>query len=217
MFKLAIFDLDGTLLDTLVDIAAATNFALSQQGFLTYEVEQYRDFIGRGPHFLIWSALPENARDDVTVKKTRELFMAYYAVHSEDLTRPFKGIEKALRDIKEAGVHTAVFSNKPHGSAVYLCDQYFPGLIDMPCGLLDGAKTKPDAAVGFQIMERFGVTADETVYIGDSGVDMQTGKNLGVFTIGVSWGFRPKSELESEGANVIIDKAEQLLKIVIDK
>lgn len=217
MFKLAIFDLDGTLLNTLEDLAAASNFALDQQGFPTYGVEQYKDFIGRGLDHLIWNVLPEHARSDETAKKTKGLFTSYYAIHSEDLTRPYDGIVEVLRAVKEAGVHTAVYSNKPHESAVYLCGEYFAGLIDMPCGFKDGAKTKPDATVGLKIMEDFGVASSETVYIGDSGVDMRTGKNLGVYTVGVSWGFRPKSELVSEGADVIIDKAEQLFKIVIDK
>lgn len=217
MFKLAIFDLDGTLLNTLGDIAEATNFALRQQGFPMHEVERYKDFLGRGPDYLIRSALPEQARDDATVSDTKRTFSAYYAKHSEDLTKPYDGIIDALRDIKRAGVHIAVFSNKPHDATVYLCGEYFPGLIDMPCGLREGAKTKPDATVGLAIMERFGVSADETIYIGDSGIDMQTGRNLGVYKVGVSWGFRPKNELVSEGADVIIDKAEQLIKIVIDK
>lgn len=217
MYKLAIFDLDGTLLNTLDDLAAAANYALAEQGFPVYETFQYKSFIGRGLDNLIWDVLPQHVRSNEAAKRTKELFAEYYAIHSEDLTKPYDSVIDVLKNIKEAGIHTAIYSNKPHDSAVCLCNRYFSGLIDLLCGFKDGTKTKPDATTGFKIMEHFDVLPEETIYVGDSGVDMQTARNLGVYSVGVSWGFRPKSELMREGADVIIDKAEQLIKIVVDK
>lgn len=217
MFKLAIFDMDGTLLNTLADLAEACNHALSEGGFPVYKVDEYKDFIGRGPMYLVEQALPEANRDDATLKKTREAFSAYYDKHSLDFTKPYDGVADAIKSAREAGVSIAIWSNKPNEFAVNLSEKFFAGLIDLPVGSKEGVPLKPDPAVGVEIMRHFGVSPDETVYIGDSGVDMQTGKGLGAYTVGVTWGFRPKDELQKCGADVIVDNVEQLIKILIDK
>lgn len=217
MFKLAIFDMDGTILDTLIDLAEACNHALRKGGFPVHEVDEYRNFVGRGPAYLVEQALPADNRDGATVKKTREAFAEYYEAHDMDATKPYDGVIGAMESIREAGVGVAVLSNKPHGYAIHLSEVYFPGLIDLSVGSRDGVPLKPDPAPGLEIMRHFGASPDETVYIGDSGVDMQTGKRLGAYTVGVSWGFRPKSELQEQGADVIIDKVDELCKIIVDK
>lgn len=217
MVKLVIFDMDGTLVDTLTDIAHACNHALRVGGFSVHPVEEYREFIGRGPLHLIRSALPEQNRDDDTVKTVRGYFHKYYSAHSKDNTKPYDGMVKTVETLRASGVSVAVCSNKPHKDAVEMGGVYFPGLIDMTVGFTDGIKPKPDPESALMIIRRFGTSLEETVYIGDSGVDMQTGRNLGVTTVGAGWGFRPKKELEDCGADVIIDKAEDLLKIVLDK
>ena len=217
MFKLAIFDLDGTLLDTLTDLAVSCNYALDGFGFDEHEPERYKDFIGRGVTNLIKSALPEHSRDDATVAAVKFRFMEHYREHSQDLTRPYDGIPDMLCVVRSAGIKTAVVSNKPHENAVSMSAVYFPGLLDIVFGQRDGIPIKPNPTVVFRIMEHFGVTAEETIYIGDSGVDMQTGRAAGIFTVGVSWGFRPKDELRENGADIIIDKVSLLKKIIVDK
>lgn len=218
MYKLAIFDLDGTLLNTLDDLAAACNYALREcGGFPEHAVEKYRYFVGDGPINLLTRALPEHARNADNISKMRALFSEYYAEHSADLTGPYDGITDMLRALKDAGVQVAVLSNKPHENVGILCDVYFKDLISMPVGFRDGVEPKPNPELGLTIMEQLGLSAKETVYVGDSGVDMRTGKNLGAYTIGVSWGYRTKDELESDGADVIIDEVDELVKIIVDK
>lgn len=217
MFKLAIFDLDGTLLNSLDDLAAACNFALSKAGFPTYEAEAYKQFIGRGPVNLVKDALPELNRDDATVQKTLDDFLNYYHTHSSDLTKPYDGILDMLHAVREAGVDIAVLSNKPHEQTCMLCEQYFSGLVSKAVGFKRGVEPKPNPEPGFELIRSFGVLPEDTVYIGDSGVDMLTGKALGAYTVGVSWGYRTKDELQSNGADIIIDKACELIKIIVDK
>lgn len=209
--------MDGTLIDTLTDLADACNHALRKGGFPVHPTDAYKEFIGRGPLNLIRGALPEENRGEETVRTVRGFFHEYYSAHSEDNTKPYRGVTEAIKKLREAGVRIAVCSNKYHDDAVKMSETYFPELIDMTVGFRDGMKLKPDPEACIGIMKRFGASRKETVYIGDSGVDMQTGRNLGVTTIGVAWGFRPKKELEDQGAEVIIDKAEELPQIVLDK
>lgn len=217
MVKLAIFDMDGTLLNTLADLAEACNHALRKGGFPVHTEDEYKNFVGRGPMHLIERALPEERRDSATVQKTRGDFSEYYEEHSLDSTKPYDGVDYAMKTAREAGVSIAVLSNKPDEYAVSLSEIFFPGLIDLPAGSKQGVPLKPDPSAGLEIMRHFGVSPEETVYIGDSGVDMQTGKRLGAYTVGVTWGFRPKNELQECGADVIIDNVEELIKILVDK
>lgn len=217
MYKLAIFDMDGTLLDTLADIANACNYALADGGFPVHEEEEYKAFIGRGPIYLIEKALPEHARVEATIARTRQIFEEYYVIHSEDFTKPYDGTLDMLKALRDAGIKSAIYSNKPHIGVVSLAEVFFGGLYDLAFGFRDGIPPKPEPDTGLEIMRRFGVTVDETVYIGDSDVDMRTAKNMGVYAVGVAWGFRTRAELESNGADVIVDKMSELEKIIIDK
>lgn len=217
MRKLALFDMDGTLLNTLDDIAASCNYALAQGGFPAHEVEAYKAFVGHGPVYLATRALPEKARSEANIAQTRRLFEDYYFAHSMDFTKPYDGAIEMLKAVRAAGLKTAIYSNKPHDGVVPLAELFFAGLYDYAVGFRDGIPPKPAPDTGLEILRRFGVDAADAAYIGDSDVDMQTAKNIGVYAIGVSWGFRTRDDLENNGADIIIDKMSALAEIVIDK
>ena len=217
MYKLAIFDMDGTLLDTLGDIANASNYALARMGYPIHDQRDYLDYIGHGPNVLLGRALPGEARAPETIERAKALFLEYYAAHAQDETRPYPGIVEMLRQLKDAGMTTAIYSNKPDVNVKRLAPIYFPGLFAVSVGFRDGVKPKPDPAAVFEMLEQCGVTQSEAAYIGDSGVDMTTGKNAGLSAIGVSWGFRPVKELWDTGADAVADTADELLKILLDK
>jgi phosphoglycolate phosphatase len=218
MVKLVVFDMDGTLLDTLGDLAQAGNYALRRMGLPVHGQEAYKLFVGSGVRNLILRMLPEEHRQDAqAVQKTGEYFGEYYGAHAQDETRPYPGMLELLRDLRDRGIKTAILSNKPDVYVQELIPQYFPGLIDVGDGQREGVPQKPDPAVVREILAHFDLGPREALYIGDSGVDMQTGKSAGLYTVGVSWGFRTKDELTGSGADVIVDKAEEILKLAVDK
>ena len=191
MIKLVIFDLDGTLLDTLEDIADSCNHALSECGFPPRTLEEYRRFVGRGIMNLFRSALPEG--------------------HKDDKTRPYPGIEALLDTLTANGIMLAIASNKYQEATEELVRKHFSGY-RFPCilGQREGKPIKPDAGIIFEAMQHCGVVADETVYCGDSDVDMMTGNNAGVKTIGVTWGFRTREELAEHGPMLLADDPMQI-------
>ena len=197
MIKLAIFDLDGTLLNTLDDLAGACNHALSQCGCPTHPTEEYRFLVGRGIANLFRGALPESMKSDEMVEKMRSYFLPYSDEHKCDLTRPYDGIEEMLKDLSDAGIQLAVASNKYQEGTAELINRYFKGFSFVKVlGQREGFPIKPDAGIVREVMDELpGINLDEVVYCGDSNVDMQTGINAGVRTIGVTWGFRSPEEL----------------------
>lgn len=211
MIKLVIFDLDGTLLDTLEDIADSCNHALSECGFPPRTLEEYRRFVGRGIMNLFRSALPEGHKDDDTVLRVRDVFVPYYNVHKDDKTRPYPGIEALLDTLTANGIMLAIASNKYQEATEELVRKHFSGY-RFPCilGQREGKPIKPDAGIIFEAMQHCGVAADETVYCGDSDVDMMTGNNAGVKTIGVTWGFRTIEELAEHGPMLLADDPMQI-------
>lgn len=214
--KLVIFDLDGTLLNTIADLAASTNFALSHYGFPTHKEEEYKFFVGNGINKLFERALPEGQRDEENVMKIRSQFVPYYDAHNADLSKPYPGMNELLRELQEAGMKIAVASNKYQAAAVKLVKQFFPD-IDFAAilGQRDGVPSKPDPTIVNEISGLSGIGKKDIVYIGDSCVDMETGKNAGVRTVGVSWGFRPKAELETYNPDFIADDASMLNKYLL--
>ena len=210
MKGLTIWDLDGTLLNTLDDLSAACNYALNTLGCPGHPTLAYRYFVGNGVHLLIKRALPENA-DQETYKKALGLFTEYYHAHGTDHTAPYPGILETLKSLREADIGVTVFTNKPQPYVPPLFQEYFPGLIDFGVGARDGVPIKPDPTAVREILARFQVDAAHAVYLGDSGVDMQTGKNAGLYTIGVSWGFRTADELLAHGADAIVATPEEAL------
>lgn len=215
MKKIIIFDLDGTLLDTIADLATATNQALSLFGYPIHETDAYRFFVGNGINKLFERALPEGARSEENIQKIRSEFIPFYNLHNADLSRPYPGIPALLNTLQEKGMKIAVASNKYQEATRKLVHQFFPDINFIEVlGQREGVPSKPHPQVVFEIMEKAGVNASETVYVGDSCVDMQTGKNAGVTTIGVSWGFQPRTELESYQPDFIADRAADILQFL---
>ena len=216
MIRLVIFDLDGTLLDTLEDIADACNHALNECGFPSRNLDEYRKFVGRGIMNLFRSALPEGYKDDDTVLRVRDAFVPYYNIHKDDKTRPYPGTEELLDALTANGIMLAVASNKYQEATEELVRKHFCRY-DFLCilGQREGKPIKPDAGIILEAMSCCCVKPEETVYCGDSDVDMQTGKNAGVKTIGVTWGFRTREELAAYDPMLIADDQTQIKNKVL--
>lgn len=214
--KLVIFDLDGTLLDTIGDLATSVNYALRTHGYPEHPLDAYRFFVGNGARELIARALPEGHRDDETIDRLREDFRAYYSSgHDTVLTRPYPGIPELVDACLGAGITLAVASNKFHSATDKLTRHYFgDDTFRLILGQREGVPVKPDPCIVLEILAETGFTKEETLYIGDSGVDMETAKNCGVESVGVTWGFRPRAELEAHGACHIVDHADQILSFL---
>lgn len=211
MKKLVIFDLDGTLLNTLADLAASTNQALRLHGFPEHATDAYKLFVGNGIHKLFERALPEGAKTEANVQRIREAFLAYYDVHNTDLSRPYPGIPELLQELQQGGATLAVASNKYQRATTKLIAHYFPEIrFAAVLGQREGVPSKPDPTVVHEILASTGVPAHQTWYVGDSGVDMETARRSGVRAGGVTWGFRPRTELAEAGAEYIADTPEQL-------
>ena len=212
MTKLAIFDLDGTLLNTVEDLGNATNYALEQCGFPTHPIEAYYQMVGRGIYNLFRAAVPSGQSTEEVVQRMASIFIPYYDAHKCDFTRPYDGIPAMLKTITAAGVRLAVASNKYQDGAEKLVHHFF-GEYDFVriLGQREGQPIKPDPAIVDQILADVPkVAKEQVVYVGDSNVDMQTGANTEVRTIGVTWGFRSREELASYNPSAIVDSAEAL-------
>ena len=215
MKKLVIFDLDGTLLNTIADLAAATNQALQHNGYPTHPEEAYRFFVGNGINKLFERALPEGERTEENVLKIRSRFVPYYDAHNADLSRPYPGISELLRTLQQQGVLIAVASNKYQSATRKLIAHYFPEINFVEVlGQREGIPAKPDPSIVNDILAVTGVKKEEVLYVGDSNVDMQTAHNAGVTAIGVAWGFRPRTELEALHPAHIIERAEELIALL---
>ena len=216
MIKLCIFDLDGTVLDTVHTIAYYGNYALSKNGMEPIDVQEYKYFAGNGAVNLIKRAL--RFRDALTDEIFEKVFADYNAAYNADtsyLTAPFEGIKETLDAIKAQNIKMAILSNKPHFATCGVIHSLFgEGYFDCVYGQRENVPIKPDPTAVFQIMEQFHVKPEECLYIGDTGTDMQTGKNANLCAVGVLWGFRGKEELQSSGADVIVEKPEQLLECI---
>ena len=214
MKKLAIFDLDGTLLNTIADLAHSTNYALNKLGYPTHEIEKYNFMVGNGINKLFERALPEGEKTEENVLRVRKEFIPYYDIHNADDSRPYPGVPELLTDLQSAGIQIAVASNKYQAATEKLIAHYFPNIhFTAVFGQREGISVKPDPTVVFDILKLAKVEKDEVLYIGDSGVDMQTAANAGVTACGVTWGFRPKSELEEFKPTYIVDTTEKILSL----
>lgn len=215
MKKLVIFDLDGTLLNTIADLAHSTNYALEKNGFPTHQLGEYNYFVGNGINKLFERALPEGEKTEENIAKIRRDFLAHYDVHNADNSRPYEGISELLLALQEKGVQIAVASNKYQAATSKLVGYFFPNIhFTAVLGQREGVKTKPDPGIVAEIREKAQVDAADTLYIGDSNVDMQTAINSGVDGCGVTWGFRPASELESYHPKYIAQKASDILSML---
>lgn len=216
MYKACIFDLDGTLTDTLESLTYSVNRTLEQMGLPEITMEQCRMFVGSGARCLMERTL--TASGDAKHERIEEAMEIYGAVFSEFCTyhvKPYAGIVEMLKELKEAGVYLAVLSNKPDGQTQNVVRTFFGDeLFDFVQGQKEDIPRKPDPAGIFHILQQAGVDREECLYVGDSDVDMYTGKNAKVKTVGVSWGFRSKEILQETGADLMIDRPEELTEIV---
>lgn len=213
--RLAIFDLDGTLLDTIGDLAEACNQMLTLRGLATHTREEYHKMVGNGILKLVERALPEHLRTTEYVVAAREDFLAYYVDHIDHYTRPYEGIREVLHTLQERGWTLAVASNKFDSGTKQLIASIFPEVkFKAIYGNREGFPLKPDAALVELIMEECQAEREMTTMIGDSGVDMQTAKNGGVRSIGCTWGFRSRTELEENGADIIVNTPLEILKVL---
>lgn len=213
--ELAIFDLDGTLLDTIGDLAVACNASLALRGLPQHSYDEYCGFVGNGIMRLVERALPEPLRSPENVALMRADFVRYYTEHIDTYTKPYPGISELLSELVRRGVRLAVASNKFQAGTEKLVRLFFPQIpFDPVFGQRAGVALKPDPAVVEEILARTGIARERTLYIGDSGIDMETAKAAGVRSAGVAWGFRTRAELEQAGADHIIDRAEELLGIL---
>lgn len=212
MKKLIIFDLDGTLLNTIADLAMATNHALQQLGYPTHDTDTYRFFVGNGINKLLERSLPEAEKNEANVMRLRSHFLPFYDKHNADLSTPYPGIPELLQTLQQKGMKIAVASNKYQSATVKLILHYFPNIQFVEVlGQREGIAVKPDPSIVFDILRKAEVDKEEVLYVGDSNVDMQTARNAGVDAIGVSWGFRPRTELEAFHPLAVVDKADELL------
>ncbi len=216
MTKLIILDLDGTLIDTRKDIANACNYALKMCGCPERRLDEYNMLVGRGIMNLFRGALPEGMKTEEMVMKMKGHFVPYYNEHIDDFTRPYPGIIEMLGRLNAEGIQFAVASNKYQEGTEALVKKYF-GEYDFACilGQREGKPIKPDPEIVHEAMNAAGVSADETVYCGDSDVDMQTGLNAGVKTIGVTWGFRTREELSAYKPWLLAEKAVEIAEAVL--
>ncbi len=213
MKKLFVFDLDGTLVDSVYDIADALNTCLAQLGKPAHPLEAYYQMVGDGMHMLCRRALPEGTQEQVD--RLVAMYSRRYRENCCVRTRPYEGIPELLRDLQEQGVKLAILSNKPHDQTLAVVKTLLPE-IGFFCvrGQSDAFPRKPDPAALHGLMTLAAVSPEETVYIGDSDVDVYFGKNAGVQTVGVSWGFRGEGELKNAGADRIAQNPEQLKDIL---
>ena len=215
MKRLVIFDLDGTLLNTISDLGAATNHALREGGYPTHNLTSYPMFVGNGVTRLIERALPEDVRTPEIIAETRERFRAYYNEHMADATEPYEGIPALLHSLSDMGVKLAVASNKYQEAVEMLIHRFFPDIRWAAIeGQKEGVPVKPDPSIVFEILGKVPTRKPKVLYVGDSGVDMETARRACVDSCGVTWGFRPVKELRDAYADNIANTPGDILTIV---
>lgn len=213
-YKAVIFDMDGTILNTLEDLKNATNYSLRQFGMPERSLEEVRMFVGNGIRKLVERAVPAGTSEE-KIAQILDVFLEYYEIHSADNTSPYPGILELVEKLKKSGIKTAVSTNKADVPAQELGREYFNGIFDLIVGQQDGLKVKPAPDSVNKILSILDIQKKDAIYIGDSDVDVQTAKNSGLDFIGVSWGFRGREFLEKNGAKNIVDNANEILNLVI--
>ncbi len=214
MKNTVIFDLDGTILNTLDDLTDAVNFALTAHNFPSHSPETVKAFVGNGIKMLIRRSVPKNCSEKI-FKECFSDFCGYYSVHLEDKTAPYDGIEDLLSELKKAGFKTAVVTNKADFAAQALCKKIFGDLITVTVGAGENTRHKPFPDGTLKAMKFLGVNAENAYFVGDSDVDVKTAENAGIDFIGVLWGFREKRVLESAGAKVFAKNAGELKRLIL--
>lgn len=211
-YQTYIFDLDGTLLDTLGDLAASVNYAMRTHGMPEHSVDEVCRFVGNGVRRLMERAVPGGAAHPA-FEAAFATFRRHYMEHSLDTTRPYEGIPEMLQELKRRGKHTAVVSNKFDAATKELCRHFFPDTIDVAVGEheAEGIRKKPAPDTVLQALSQLGVGQEGAVYVGDSDVDIQTARNSGLPCISVLWGFRDREFLLAHGAETFVSQPSELL------
>ena len=212
-YRLAIFDMDGTILYTLEDLMISVNHALRTEGLPERTLDDIRRFVGNGIRKTIERAVPEGTPTNV-IDRLFNKFNEHYKVHSNDHTRPYDGIVEAIRDIRSAGIMTACVSNKSDFAVQDLVKIYFDGLFDYSVGAKEGKELKPAPDSVYDVLETLGIDKKDAVYIGDSNVDLETAVNSGLDCISVLWGFRDKEFLINHGAVTFAEKPVDLIALI---
>lgn len=217
MHKLVIFDLDGTLLNTIADLGDATNHAMAALGYPQHSPLSYPTMVGNGVARLIERAFPDSARTPEIRERALEIFRAYYDEHLADNTVPYPGIPELLDELTARGIAVAVASNKYEAAVRRLIGRFFPNIEwAAVCGNIEGVPVKPDPSIVFRVLAEHPTPKAETLYVGDSGVDIETARRACVDSVGVTWGFRSAAELRAHYATHIITSPADLLPIAIE-
>lgn len=205
-----IFDLDGTLLCTLEDLAASTNYALRKNGMPEHSIDEIRMFVGNGVKKLMQRAIP-NGENNPKFEQTYALFRQHYLEHNLDTTHPYEGIPELLAELKRRGKHLAIVSNKFYTATQELARHFFPDTIEVAIGERETIKKKPAPDTVIEALKQLGVTAERAVYIGDSDVDIMTAKKCNLPCISVLWGFRDKNFLIEHGGTTFVHHPKEIL------
>lgn len=215
MKPLLIFDLDGTLLDTIGDLAASCNEVLTRHNLPTHPEERYRGFVGNGISKLIERALPEELRQEEFIQSIKREFVEYYSLNIDRYSNYYSGIPELISTLVDRGYNLAVCSNKFHSGTCALIERFFPRVefVDV-VGQREGVPLKPDPTADLEIMAKCGAAAESCWHIGDSAPDIEAAKRAGIKSIGVSWGFRSREELKKAGADYIADTPLEIVKIL---
>lgn len=213
MKKLIIFDMDGTILNTLDDLTDSVNHILGELGYPLHTLDEIRSYVGNGIMKLIERSLPKGS-DEAEIGRAFNLFRPYYQEHCAVKTRPYDGICELIRKLKDRGYMCAVVSNKADAAVQELCKLYFQGLFDAAAGERDGLNKKPAPDLCQLVLEELNIDKSDAVYIGDSEVDIQTARNSGLDEIIVTWGFRSREFLIEQGAKILIDSPGEVLELV---
>jgi len=213
-YEVVIFDLDGTILNTLDDLADSLNVILAKNNFPTHTKEEVRMFVGNGIHKLIERALPSGT-DLETQNRIYNEYSEYYGQHSQDKTKPYEGIPELFKELHNLGIKVAVNTNKNEDISKVVCKKYFDGLVDMVAGGREDTPIKPDPSGVNRILSELKIKDRAALYVGDSDVDIMTGKNSGLDVASVCWGFRGEEFLREHGAKSIFDSVEKLKKYIL--
>lgn len=217
-YKAIIFDLDGTLLDTLEDLGNAMNRVLAQEGFPLHAVDAYRYFVGDGVIMLVTRTLSPENRDDDTIQRCLEAFREEYNQSWNIKTKPYDGIPEMLDSVAAHGLKMAILSNKPHNFTNYCVAELLPNWkFEIVLGQRDGIPRKPDPMGALEIAEFFQIPPSEILYLGDTAVDMQTAIAAQMFPVGALWGFRTREELQKNGAQVLLKHPMEILRLLVQK
>ena len=217
MYQTVIFDLDGTLLNTLEDLADAGNWVCRRNGWPEHSLEEYRTMVGHGLSNLVQRFSPEGCRSPLLLVNTLAQFSQYYGAHNMDKTLPYPRMPELAGTLRDRGLQLAVYSNKADDFSRQIVEHFFPGVFALVRGKVRGVPVKPDPAGVRQVLAELGADPARTLFVGDSSVDVETAHNAALPVCGVTWGFRSRESLETAGADFLADTPEQLAAVILGR